>query len=83
VISHWDEEQQRLKVEVSDIAAMGPGFLFTPEGLIGQTWARQQPAWVRRLDDLEPEEIRIADQQGPGRCWPFLSAAPSACGAFC
>src|SRR5918999_4349567 len=43
---------------------MGPGFLFTPEGLIGQTWARQQPAWVTRLDDLEPEEIRIADQLG-------------------
>jgi PAS domain S-box-containing protein len=64
VVALWDEEQQQLKVELSDVATLSSGSLSTTEGATGQVWKEQQPAVVRRLNHLRRDEASIAAQLG-------------------
>jgi PAS domain S-box-containing protein len=56
----WDEEQQQLKVEVAEVAALRSGSLSPAEGATGQVWTEQRPAAVRVQSTLGREENQMA-----------------------
>jgi PAS domain S-box-containing protein len=56
----WDEEQQQLKVEVAEVAALRSGPLSPAEGVTGQVWTEQRAAAVKVQTNLGREENQMA-----------------------